>query len=649
MPGDKGLRRFIRLIWDRQAASKAERDAKRSGERTQKAWVGVAKKIAAGFAAAFAVQKVIAFGKAAIRAAREADVIWNRLEGTLRSVGIRFGDVELRVRAAARAMQDTTTIGDEQFADTLQQLVIISGDFEESLRNVAVVADVAAGAQIDLSTAADLVGRAMVGETGTLKRYGIIVEEGADAVEHMRMQFAGLAENEAQTLDGRMKQLSNEFSDFLQNLGDITLGFLEVTGVIEIMTRALRAANQIIERLRKSDREEAVEAQANALARMTGEQLDAALRQRQQEAARWAGRMADLSATLQRQTNDRLRAGTQAALDDAGRMWRAAIEDQAQIQAEMTRRMAMPSMTVDLLTTEELLKLEDERIKLLTRGVELGRATATEQDELLRIESSTNRALLGGNLALEERVRLQERLQRIAGATATIRAQRGLAGFAPPTADVAPITPQLPVITEATLSTSAVQQFADDYQSALAEMKAASLDTAETMTAGFESFFDAFADGVRENLNLFESVAEGLAAAGRWAIAQIAVAKAKEQVAEAASKLAAGIWPPNPAALLSASKHTAAAALWRALAGAVGGGGGRGGRGSAGGGLANRGTDGFARPDITRPEVHLYINGREADPRDPQWQRLFYVTGLEVSEVYRPDMKIPRNPTRGPS
>jgi len=44
-------------------------------------------------------------------------------------------------------------------------------------------ADVAAGLQIDLSTATDLVGRAMVGETGTLKRYGIIVKEGADAVE----------------------------------------------------------------------------------------------------------------------------------------------------------------------------------------------------------------------------------------------------------------------------------------------------------------------------------------------------------------------------------------------------------------------------------------------------------------------------------
>jgi hypothetical protein len=68
-------------------------------------------------------------------------------------------------------------------------------------------------------------------------------------------------------------------------------------------------------------------------------------------------------------------------------------------------------------------------------------------------------------------------------------------------------------------------------------------------------------------------------------IANIAGKKAQSEAAEGVASLAAGTWPPNPAAIAAAGKHFAAAALFEVLAGAVGsvgsgGGGGGGGNGA---------------------------------------------------------------------
>src|SRR5688572_20440114 len=139
----------------------------------------------------FAARTLLRWGADLFRTGNEANAVWNRLAGTLEIAGVQFSDVEQELRKTARAMQDTTAVGDEDFANILTELVSISGDYQASLRNVGLVADIAAAKQIDFETAATLVGKAIVGETGTLKRYGIVVREGTDALEAMRQKFAG--------------------------------------------------------------------------------------------------------------------------------------------------------------------------------------------------------------------------------------------------------------------------------------------------------------------------------------------------------------------------------------------------------------------------------------------------------------------------
>ena len=218
------IRKLVQLVLDKNAARKTEADAKKTLGAVDK---GMAKlkssalKLGGALAAAFAVKKLFQFGKELIRVANESESIWNRLGQAVENVGINFAVARPEVEAFARAMQDTTKVGDEDFAAILTELITTSGDYKGSLEAVAIVADLAAAKQIELVTASQLVGRAMVGQTGTLSRYGIVLEEGQDAMEVLRDTFRGFAANEVKGLEGQVAQLNNEWGDFKQALGEV--------------------------------------------------------------------------------------------------------------------------------------------------------------------------------------------------------------------------------------------------------------------------------------------------------------------------------------------------------------------------------------------------------------------------------------------
>ena len=188
-----------------------------------------------------------AFASSSITAYSDAEAVWNRLSGTLQTVGVDFRNVEGDIARAARAMQDITTVGDEDFAGILQRLVSVSGNYAASLRDVQTVADLAAGTQMDLNAAATLVGKAMVGETATLARYGIIVQEGADAMQLLRDKFAGMAENEAQTMQGAIKQVNNEWGDFKEAIGGALAGAVDGSSVFTRLIETLKTMTKWVE------------------------------------------------------------------------------------------------------------------------------------------------------------------------------------------------------------------------------------------------------------------------------------------------------------------------------------------------------------------------------------------------------------------
>ncbi|MFO7326670.1 MAG: hypothetical protein DIU62_013245, partial [Pseudomonadota bacterium] len=207
---------------------------------------GVAIRAGAAVASIFALRSIVRFGQDAMRAAIDAEEVWGRLAGTLANVGVAFEDVQDEIATAARRLQDLTTVGAGDFAAVLQTLVRITGDYRLALDNVALVADVAAGAQLDLQSAAQLVGRVLIGDTSPLRRYGIVVQEGADAVQALRDRFGGLAENEARTLSGRLRQLANEWGDLKEAIGNALIAAGGGTSILDTLIGVVKGLTQFI-------------------------------------------------------------------------------------------------------------------------------------------------------------------------------------------------------------------------------------------------------------------------------------------------------------------------------------------------------------------------------------------------------------------
>lgn len=245
------IRKLVQLVLDRAAARRMERDAKRSVgvvDRSLQSLKRTALAVGGALVAAFGVRALIRFGKETVRVAGEAQAIWNRLAATVENTGVKFKDVEADIRSFARAMQDTTTVGDEQFATILNTLVALSGDYERSLRNVGLVADFAARQQLSLETSAQQIGRAMTGNTQTLTRYIGKIEEGADVIQVLRERMAGAAENEAKTLQGRLDQLNNEWDDFKQAVGEAIIAGTEGESLLERLILVVQSLTAWVDR-----------------------------------------------------------------------------------------------------------------------------------------------------------------------------------------------------------------------------------------------------------------------------------------------------------------------------------------------------------------------------------------------------------------
>jgi hypothetical protein len=128
----------------------------------------------------------------------------------------------------ASAMQNVTTFGDEQILQTQALLASYGGTEEQIKRTTTAVLDMAAATGQDLKMAGDLMGKAMVGYTGTLSRYGIIIDQNLpksekfeEALRQVEQRFSGQAQVAAQTYSGAMKQLGNAVGDVWEAFGKL--------------------------------------------------------------------------------------------------------------------------------------------------------------------------------------------------------------------------------------------------------------------------------------------------------------------------------------------------------------------------------------------------------------------------------------------
>lgn len=147
----------------------------------------------------------------------------------------------------AAARQKLTTFGDEVTIQNAALLASFKMNTEEIKRSTIATQDLSVGLGIDLKAATLLLGKAFLGETSSLSRYGIIIEEGLDKAEkfeavlmQLQKRFGGRATAEIETNAGKLKQLAGIWSDFTEKLGAfapvITTTLTFLAGTIEHIT-----------------------------------------------------------------------------------------------------------------------------------------------------------------------------------------------------------------------------------------------------------------------------------------------------------------------------------------------------------------------------------------------------------------------------
>lgn len=212
-------------------------------DKTGKAIGGIQRSIAgmaAGFLSAAAAAKIFKF---ALAAALEHEAAYNDLRAAIERTGASWAQLEKGIRAFTDRVQRLTSISDEKVARSMQLLLDYGMGVGEAMQALNVAMDLAAARSLDLQMAVDLLGKAYVGYTGTLSRYGIIIDqtltqsEKYGAALHMIMASMGGA------AQAKMEATVSQFALFKQILGD--LAEIMALPLLPTMKNVAQAWNQL--------------------------------------------------------------------------------------------------------------------------------------------------------------------------------------------------------------------------------------------------------------------------------------------------------------------------------------------------------------------------------------------------------------------
>lgn len=184
---------------------------------------------------------LVGFVQDSVKAYGDQETAVKKLTTALTAQGTATPRVIADYQAMATQFMKTTVNSDE-LINEMQALLVEVGEVMPHQMEGALKAatDLASGLGVDLRTATLLVGKAFAGETGTLKRYGIVIDEtklkteGASAVlDAIQQKFGGQAQAEVETYAGKVKQLANAWNEVQEAVGKSIVTDPIVTAILK--------------------------------------------------------------------------------------------------------------------------------------------------------------------------------------------------------------------------------------------------------------------------------------------------------------------------------------------------------------------------------------------------------------------------------
>lgn len=182
---------------------------------------GVAMKLGGVLAGAFAVKKIVDFGRASLEAFAESEAAMARIDARLKTMGKAGEEARDGILKAGEA---AIKLGfdDEAASESVTKFFQATGSLTEAQKLNTIAMDIARGKGIELGDAQRAVQMILAGNTKELKAMGIEVDENAtgfDNLTKVSKMYEGQAVSFSETTKGKMEALSVTMENFQETLG----------------------------------------------------------------------------------------------------------------------------------------------------------------------------------------------------------------------------------------------------------------------------------------------------------------------------------------------------------------------------------------------------------------------------------------------
>ena len=179
-----------------------------------------------------------------VKAAASQETAMLRLGNTLRNVGVSYNEVKGSLDDTISSMEKATATSDDELYDAFNQLLIITGDYNDALKLLPIALDLAKGKNIDFNTAANLVGKASEGNIAQLRKLGIQVRDTATQEEILAAiqdKVGGSAKTMADGAEGGAKRIGDSLDNLAKAIGTTLLPMLtalenKISNIIDKLT-----------------------------------------------------------------------------------------------------------------------------------------------------------------------------------------------------------------------------------------------------------------------------------------------------------------------------------------------------------------------------------------------------------------------------
>ena len=194
-----------------------------AGGATSKLESGV-KKLGGAMAAAFSAQKIAQFGKDAVKAFIEDEKAAAKLAGVVDNLGMSFANPAITQFIDKLTL--ASGVSDDELRPAFQSLLTTTKSLSSSQSLLKDAIDISAGSGVDLTTVAQDLANAYVGNTKGLKKYNLGLTQAQlktasfeDIIASLNKQFNNSNAKLLDTYGGKVKLLSNAASEAQEILG----------------------------------------------------------------------------------------------------------------------------------------------------------------------------------------------------------------------------------------------------------------------------------------------------------------------------------------------------------------------------------------------------------------------------------------------